>query len=469
VNDLKLRVKTGVLTAIARTLFGFGASLNVQRQRENFSQFVQQELYSSAFGKGSREFGWTFAPMPGTDRVMPGTKTTYAVMVIPQEAEALVLKTNGCYFPRAEYQPASFAETLTDRWDTDHRSRNCGGQKAFAVPIPGGGNTDNDEFWVDGLEYVAADKSDRVMVSIYGRNFPAQIGMLVDGIPLTQSIGVAQPLIRDDSTAFAEASAELKDGKVMGRIERIDANQIVAVFERPKGKDGVQPVLMLTAPGKAKILNKLRLMINRTANTTLDDASTALLFGTRAGDKPRFRIDKVEVFKSQTAGLLTAAVSGAGFQTPSLARVLVNGARQTTYTVESPTLLRIDFPIPSDETIKVALIAPDPDTTKPITIESPLVANPAKLRVTNVGVISYEPRTDDDPGMLVVKIEGSGFSDDLMASLTQQAAADALELAVKSPTEAIVTLTNPRPAVVIILRDTRTGQETKTVITRKSP
>jgi hypothetical protein len=467
VNDVKLRLKSGVLTAIARTLFGFGASLNVQRQRETFSQFVQQELYSSAFGKGAREFGWTFAPMPGTDRVMPGTKTTYAVMVVPEEAEALVLLTNGCYFPRSEYQPTNFEETLDGRWH-DSTRQNCGEQKAFAVPIPGGANDENYEFWVDGLEYVPADKADRVMVSIYGRNFPAQIGMMVDGIPLTQSIGVAQPLIRDDSTAFAQASEELKDAKVLGRIERIDANQIVAVFERPKGKDGAQPVLMLTAPGKAKILNGLRLFINGRRGVTLNDDVTPLLFGTRPGQRPSFRIDKVDVFKGRLRGVLTAAVAGAGFDR-RLSRVFVNGETPLGYTVDSPTLIRIEFPIPSDDTIKVSLVAPDPDPTKPpITIESSAIANPAKLRVTNVAVITYEPPTDEDPGTLVVKIEGSGFSDDLGAYLTQAAAAEAVELAVKSSSEAIVTLTNPRPAVVLILRDNRTGQETRTVITRKS-
>jgi hypothetical protein len=470
VNDLKLRVKTGVLTAVARTLFGFGASLNVQRQRETLSQFVQQELYSSAFGKGAREFGWTFAPMPGTDRVLSGAKTTYAVMVVPQEAEALVLMSNGCYFPRSEYQPTSFRDTLDGKWNnTDHSNLNCGGQKAFAVPIPGGADDKNYEFWVDGLEYVPADKVDRVMVSIYGRNFPAQIGMMVDGVPLTQSIGVAQPLIRDDSTAFAEASEELKDSKVLGRIERIDSNQIVAVFERPKGKDGAQPVLMLTAPGKAKILNKLKLLINGQRNVALNDDDTPLLFGTRPGQRPRFRIDKVDVFKSRTPGMLNVAVSGAGFPT-AFTRVLLNGVPRDKYSVESPTLLRFSVLIPSDDTIKVTLIVPDPNPANPvITIESAAIVNPAKLRVTNVSVITYEPRTEDDPGTLVVKIEGSGFSDDLRAFLTQTAAAEAVELAVKSSTEAILTLTNPQPAVVIILRDMLTGQETKTVITRKSP
>ena len=72
------------------------------------------------------------------------------------------------------------------------------------------------------------------MVSIYGRNFPAQIGMMVDGIPLTQSIGVAQPLIRDDSTAFAEASAELKDGKV---LEGSNASTLIRLLLCSKGQE----------------------------------------------------------------------------------------------------------------------------------------------------------------------------------------------------------------------------------------
>ena len=64
VNDMNLQTRAGALNFALSTLFGFGSQLKVQRQREQFSQFVQQELYSSAFGKGSREFGWTFTQCP---------------------------------------------------------------------------------------------------------------------------------------------------------------------------------------------------------------------------------------------------------------------------------------------------------------------------------------------------------------------------------------------------------------------
>jgi hypothetical protein len=461
VNDIKLRARTGVLTAVAKTLFGIGARLNVQRQRETFSQFVQQELYSSGFGKGAREFGWTFTPMPGTDRVMSGARTTYAVMVVPVEAEALVLKSAGCYFPRSEYQPTSFADTGdAERWtDRDRQSRNCSEQKTFIVPIPGGGNEENDDFWVDGLEYVPAEKSDRITLLIYGKNFPSQVGVMVDGIPLTQSIGVAQPLIRDDSTAFAEARNELKDAKLGGRFERVDDKQIVAVFERPNGKDGTQPTITLTAPGKAKILNRLRLFINGVPNSTLDTAS--LLFGRRPPPKDAFRIDKVEVFRSRTRGFMTALVSGAGFAMGQTA--LINGS-PAAVTVESPQFLTAEFRVPSDEKIRLVLVDRK-NTADPADDETTLaeaVANPALLRVTDVEVIGYEPadEEEDEPAILTVKITGSGFTDDLRASVGQ--------LAVKSAAEAILKVTESEARATVTLFDTQTRQEARIIITRKT-
>jgi hypothetical protein len=454
VNDIKLRARAGVLTAVAKTLFGFGARLNVQRQRETFSQFVQQELYSSAFGKGSNEFGWTFTPMPGTDRVLSGTRTTYAVMVVPVEAETLVLKSTGCYFPRSEYQPNSFDDTRDPkRWrDPGRESRSCGGEKTFIVPIPGGGNDENaDDFWVDGLEYVPAEKGDRVTLLIYGRNFPSQVGVLVDGVPLPQSIGVAQPLIRDDSTAFAQASAELKDAKLGGRFERIDDKELVAVFDRSNGKDGTQPTITLTAPGKAKILNTLALFINGVKDTTLDQAD--LLFGEKAPPKPDFRIDKVEVFRGRAPGYLTALVSGAGFANGQTA--LVNGG-PAAINAESPELLTAEFRAPSDETIRLTLVRPADGKT----IVADAIPNPALLRIADVEVVSYEPATEGEPATIVVKITGSGFTDDLTASVG--------ELAVKSTTEAILKITDPKAAATVVITDQRTGKQVKTIITRKT-
>jgi hypothetical protein len=283
--------------------------------------------------------------------------------------------------------------------------------------------------------------------------------MLVDGVPLTQSIGVAQPLIRDDSSAFQEASAELKDGKVIGRIERIDSEQLVAVFEKPNGRDGTQPVITLTAPGKARTLNRLNLNING-ADTTLDKA--ALMFGKRPAEKDKFRIDKVEIFRSRFNGFLIATIKGAGFQNAAgasaLSNVLVNGNNPGQLILDSPTHMRAEFLIPIDENIRVTLVSQNADPTKVETIVSDPIRNPARLRISNVTVVSYDPGSEEEPATLVVKIEGSGFTDDLRSSLG--------ELAVKSATEAILKITNPEAAAVVTLPYLATSQTVKTIVTR---
>ena len=275
VNDLKLRVRSGAFTAVANFLFGFGARLNVQRQREQFTQFVQQELYSSAFGKGSREFGWTFTPMPGTERLLPGVRTTYAVVIVPNEATSLVLQANGCYFPRDAYQPNDFNDTVNrSRWQVENRtSRNCGESKAFIVPIPVGGSGRND-FFATRIFYQTVDKGERIVVSVQGYNFSAQTGVLINGSPLTHAIGLAQPLIRDDSLTGARTAEDLKGEKVRGRIERIDSEQLVFSFEMPESFTGT-PTITLVAPGKAIDLNPLPMIVNTHGKTTLNALLTA--------------------------------------------------------------------------------------------------------------------------------------------------------------------------------------------------
>ncbi|MCA1815894.1 MAG: hypothetical protein LC746_05700, partial [Acidobacteria bacterium] len=110
--------------------------------------------------------------------------------------------------------------------------------------------------------------------------------------------------------------------------------------------------------------------------------------------------------------------------------------------------------------IKVTLVSSDA-TISDNTISSEPIPNPAYLKIGNVGVVSYEPAKGKTPATLVVRIEGSGFSDDLRASLGV--------LVVKSATEAILKIDNPRPAEVVELTDTKTGATVKTIVVRKPP
>lgn len=130
----KKNVGSGAVNSVMSTLFSSGS------QPKRFSQFAQQDLHSSGFVKNSNEFGWTFKPMRGMNRLQSGIRTTYAVVVVPHDAASLVFEANGCYFPRSARQPTSFEDTKTRAWNNNSRtSRNCGEQtKTFIVPIPPG-------------------------------------------------------------------------------------------------------------------------------------------------------------------------------------------------------------------------------------------------------------------------------------------------------------------------------------------
>ncbi len=326
------------------------------------------------------------------------------------------------------------------------------------MPIPGGGNPGVSDFWVDRLDYEPVKKSGRVVLSIRGRNFSSQMGILIDGVALTQAIGVAQPLIRDDSTTGAVTARDIKDEKIRGRIERIDPNQLIAVFERLDDKEDT-PVITLTAPGRARNLNDLTLRIN--GNTTTLNQTTPPMFGRRDPPPPR-RVDKVEVFVNPTDHNPKAMISGAGFTVTH--RILVNGIAlgqlgngkdSGPNAFISDRLLRAEFPAPLDEMIQITLVEAGQTP-----IKGAPVANPLHLRINNVTELSYQEANKKSPAVLVVRIEGTGFNDDLRTSVG--------ELVVKSATEAILKLKNPEAATVVTLTDPRSGSRVRTIITRKT-
>lgn len=466
VNDMNLKVTAGAFNFVLSTLFGFGSSLNVQRQREQFSQFVQQELYSAAFGKGAREFGWTFTPMPGMERLMSGVRTTYAVVVVPEEATSIVLESNGCYFPRSYYPPNNFEHTKSDEWNLGSRtSRNCGGNssdgirsKAFVVPIPKSrADEAGNDFWVKGISFQPVAKGRRIVVLLTGENFSPQIGILVNGVALPHSIGLAQPHVRDDSEAGRQTREEFKEAEVKGEIERIDPNKIVFHFKMPPDFQGT-PTITLIAPGRAIDINWLEnIYINgRPPGTALRDF-TPTMFGHGPGPDP-FRIDRLRVFRSVDGKSLTALVSGAGFldagKSPNVAQFIVNGTAWEG-TIESASLMRISIQVPKDENIKVTLVSKKGETA-----ESDSVPNPAFLSVSNVEV-TYEAVDEGQPATLLVRIKGTGFKDGLRASVNGRA----LDVAVKSATEAVFTMPDPKAAAIVNLEDD-TGQKAKIVVAR---
>jgi hypothetical protein len=317
VNDIQNTVKaTGILAGF-KFLFGFAGQVNFQRQREQFEQFVHQELYASGFGKGNHDFGWTFGALPGTNRVAPGVRTTYAVLVVPDTADSLVLSARGCYFPRKSYQPLDFADTGDGDWNVPDKFKtsNCGDEQTYLLPIPGGGNTSN--FWVTHIDYQNGHSDgDSVTVSVRGRNFSSQMGVLINGVALFPTVGLAHPHLMPKKGGGANgaaqpATSECNGGQtICGRYERVDSQQIVFSFRMPDGFQGI-PTITLVAPGKSVDLNTTpNLRINRRSNLLLRDDGD-FMFGKRP---PPFALDNVELLNAgSSSASAEALVSGRGF------------------------------------------------------------------------------------------------------------------------------------------------------------
>ena len=237
-------MKSGAFTAAFSFLFGFGGKVSYQRQRELYEQYIHQDIFASSFGKGTGEFGWTFGPLPSSKRIEPGIRTTYAVMVIPSNVKELKFNTSGCYFSRKRNAPADFAETNRADWKKSDNHRCDTTITSYVVPVPG---ARDDSFYVSGVRYKKAVKArPRVAVSLYGHDFSTRTGILVDGVSLRPSVGVAQPLLaaRKDAAAFGAVNG------ISGEFERLNANQPVLTFSMPDSYTG-PPTITVVAPGRA--------------------------------------------------------------------------------------------------------------------------------------------------------------------------------------------------------------------------
>lgn len=461
VNDIQNTVKaTGILAAF-KFLFGFAGQVNFQRQREQFEQFLHQELYASGFGKGNRDFGWTFGALPGTKRVAPGVRTTFAALVVPQDAESIVMSARGCYFPRKNYQPLDFQDTAHDDWDRTSRFKryNCSDEQSYILAIPGGGEASN--FWVTNVDYQDGQNGGQfVTVSVRGKNFSSQMGVLVDGVPLFATVGLAQPhLMPRKVVPEGQPQQLLSDGctnaqGICGRYERIDSEQIVFSFKMPTNYVGT-PTITLIAPGKAVDLNSIpRLRINREANLNLRNEA-AFMFGTR----PVSIADLQFLNVPQIGANVTALLTGTGFDRFK-DRLYLNGVdlrvvpRRADF--RSATLYELQFSLPASDTLKVTLVRDKEIVTKSF-------SNPAALTIASASVASFEPATNGRPAALVVRLRGTGFTSPprLRANLD---GADLTRLVFISPTEVMLRLANPQSPIVISLTDTVLNTTASTVV-----
>jgi hypothetical protein len=116
-----------------------------------------------------------------------------------------------------------------------------------------------------------------------------------------------------------------------------------------------------------------------------------------------------------------------------------------------------NIPAPSDDNIQVTLVAGKK------TLNAAAVINPLQLKIDKVTVVSYEPATKGNAGVLVVRIEGRGFNSGLQSSPRK------VHLTVASSTEAYLRIPNPNQTEVVTLHDPITKIDVSTVIGRKPP
>ncbi len=240
VNEYHATVKQTSILAAFKFLIGFAGSVSYQRQRELYEQFVQQQIFASGYGKGSDKFGWTYGPQPGTKRIMPGEKTTFAVLVVPRNTLAVELKARSRFYKR-HISPD----------DTDNDVRRSDDQ-TFFLSVPG---QRTQEFWVDGISYSPVKKGRRVTAVIDGNFFSPQLGILINGVPLEPVVSISRV-----ASATEEADVQSVDG-VTGEYEITSPRQIILSFTMGDSYVGI-PNITVTSPEKTTAINFFDLEIN---------------------------------------------------------------------------------------------------------------------------------------------------------------------------------------------------------------
>ena len=513
VNDIQDKQKKFNLMGLFTWLSGLGVTVDYQREQRLYQQFLQQDVYASAFGKGARDFGWTFGPRPGTERIAPGLQTTYAILVVPDTAEGLELKAKGCYFPRTGYAPNNFAETQTD---SQSNNLQCPGDNDFKLVIP---STSENNFWVTGLDYRSVRPGERATVYVRGDYFSPQIGVLVNGVALRHSVGLAQ----------AELALPKKDNGFeptpIGDFEFVNSKLLILSFSIPNFKG--TPTISLVTPGRARFINDLRIVINdsykcskgdvgqpncrqkvENGKPKVDDDGNKIpdsVYKKISEDKnvseehsiwvklddqpamfsetspaPVLTIENLKVFapepaaKTFTANLIGSKLSGkdqiqvngmpiickdAGGKTVACDDKAVKVCEVQRTAVKCPKLVApglIQFEFPATNTanldITVIHIEKKPDDS---VYSSKSFPNPFALRVDKATVIGYQPNEKPFP-LLTVELEGAGFSSGLRA--------DAIPIAkVSSQSQSATTmvivlqLLKPDTFITITLSDPKTG------------
>jgi len=460
VQDTKQSVaRTGIFAALS-FLFGFAGKFTYERQREQAEQFLNQELFTSGFGKGEKDFGWSFYPFAGSKQLASGVRTTYAVAIIPQEAETLVLKARGCYFPRKENQPLNYNAAGTHDWIDQDNAGNakCNpDEQVFVLPVPGGSG-DGADYYVTGVRYSAfQEPGSRMVVSIQGQNLPSQVGVFVNGIPLREAVGLGQ--LNIESILGDDKTRDNCVGPICGRFERIDANEIVLSFKLAPDFEGT-PRIGLIGPGRSIVINRLDLTVNGVEDTQLDSADAMF------GSPPDSTLRRITDFKVAPTGPHTnrmrAVLTGSRFKSND--DIYINGSLVVPAPNCRKELCIVEFDAQETDYLTVTISPVDAKEK----VVSKTFLNPTNLSIISASVVNFEPGDGTRPAILTVKLDGSGFREDLIVSVIKSSGPppDRPNKIVASAGQMFLKIVDPEAAVHIKVTDPSNNRVVSAIVVR---
>jgi hypothetical protein len=114
------------ISGTAQTLFGFGLSAAFNHSRNQLRSSLSQTMYVAGFGAGSSEFGWTFGTAPFEDYISPGSRSVFAVLLVPKS------------------HPLHVSARLTTCWVSEGRGRSTDCARQPSDPIIRFGLPDSD-------------------------------------------------------------------------------------------------------------------------------------------------------------------------------------------------------------------------------------------------------------------------------------------------------------------------------------
>jgi hypothetical protein len=251
-----MRSSTLSIVGIFKLISGIGASVSYQRQHDSFSQFLEQDVFEAATGKGSTgEFGWDFGPVTGGELVSPGVYTTYGVLAVPSFRKSITFTTKADWVLKA--QKGGKPGTVAAKWANASSPENT----AYTVYLPG-----RYDFWVDAVYYSRVPVGEEISVIVRGKGFTNETMALVNNIPLTPRWRLIDPAASDVSYAGPNGATPpaVENGggnrKTFGAFELMSSDTIAMRFRAP-GFDGV-PQITLLSPHRSVQINDLPLAGN---------------------------------------------------------------------------------------------------------------------------------------------------------------------------------------------------------------